>query len=816
MGTNLSAWINARIDEDATLPDTVGLLILAALENDDELDAYLDGRATTPDDRHDQCDDPASASGGTFLKSLTVAGFRGVGQRVRIDFRPAPGLTIIAGRNGSGKSSLAEALEVLLTGETYRWKRKSGQWVEHWRNLHNQSDTEVIAEFVQEGSGQTAMRATWPPDASRVDAAVVRVQRTVDGKKQPEQDAATLGWSAALETYRPLLSYDELGGLLEAGPSELYDALAKVLGTEQLAEALKRIQARAKALKQPGTALNTIRRELADSAARLSDDRGDAVAPLLKKTKPDPVAIRALATGVRLPDAGLLSSLRALAALDAPDPKDVRAATATVRDAVSEIARLGETELKRRIMRVDLRRSAVQLHEEFGDQICPVCARAHLDDAWAETAKAFLAGEDAELNEIRTAQANLETARSGLKHRLPRRPMHLDRRLDDGRVDISLAQAAWDEYLRVPEGDLAACDHLDSQIAALADAVAELRSQATAALATLDDAWGPLAGRIAAWCDEWEEWVTAQPQIELLTTAEKWLKENDTRLKNERISPISDQARHAWSVLRQESNVDLGDLRLEGSATRRHVAISASVDGEDAGALAVMSQGELHALSLALFLPRATLPESPFRFVILDDPIQAMDPAKVEGFVSLLEEMALDRQVIVFSHDDRLPAALRRSKSPVRILEVVRGEDSAIEIRNATDPTSRYLNDASALVRDIGVPEETMRLTLPSLIRFAIESAAHEVFFARRLSRGEALAEVEDRWNAAHRTAERVSLAVNDEVRSLDGWLRTESRKAALGIASTAAHEGLRASTDPDDAIHHARRVVDELREGAK
>jgi len=32
-------------------------------------------------------------------------------------------------------------------------------------------------------------------------------------------------------------------------------------------------------------------------------------------------------------------------------------------------------------------------------------------------------------------------------------------------------------------------------------------------------------------------------------------------------------------------------------------------------ALSVMSQGELHALGLALFLPRATSPDSPFRFI---------------------------------------------------------------------------------------------------------------------------------------------------------------------------------------------------------
>ena len=48
-------------------------------------------------------------------------------------------------------------------------------------------------------------------------------------------------------------------------------------------------------------------------------------------------------------------------------------------------------------------------------------------------------------------------------------------------------------------------------------------------------------------------------------------------------------------------------------------------------ALGVMSQGELHSLALSLFIPRATLPESPFRLIVIDDPVQSMDPARVDG-----------------------------------------------------------------------------------------------------------------------------------------------------------------------------------------
>lgn len=113
-----------------------------------------------------------------------------------------------------------------------------------------------------------------------------------------------------------------------------------------------------------------------------------------------------------------------------------------------------------------------------------------------------------------------------------------------------------------------------------------------------------------------------------------------------------------------------------------------------------MSQGEPHALALALFLPRGTMPASPFRFVVLDDPIQAMDPAKVDGFVRVLARLAADRQVIVLSHDDRLSQEVRYLKVQVRILEVHRAPNSRVEVSAGSDPAHRYLEDARALAAD--------------------------------------------------------------------------------------------------------------------
>lgn len=96
-------------------------------------------------------------------------------------------------------------------------------------------------------------------------------------------------------------------------------------------------------------------------------------------------------------------------------------------------------------------------------------------------------------------------------------------------------------------------------------------------------------------------------------------------------------------------------MQLLGTSNHRKAVLDVTVDGSKSAALSVMSQGELHALGLSLFLPRATCNDSPFRFVMIDDPVQAMDPAKVDGLARVLSDLARTRQVVVFSHDAGSP-----------------------------------------------------------------------------------------------------------------------------------------------------------------
>src|SRR4051794_21720355 len=123
MDAELLRLVEARLEADTSLGEDAALLVLAACDGSDSLEAVLDGeqelagrarkRAATKQSST-STDEPEPL--GAYLRSITVEGFRGVGSKRTLDLTPGPGLTLVLGRNGSGKSSFAEALEILLTG----------------------------------------------------------------------------------------------------------------------------------------------------------------------------------------------------------------------------------------------------------------------------------------------------------------------------------------------------------------------------------------------------------------------------------------------------------------------------------------------------------------------------------------------------------------------------------------------------------------------------------------------------------------------------------------------------------------------------
>ena len=212
-----------------------------------------------------------------------------------------------------------------------------------------------------------------------------------------------------------------------------------------------------------------------------------------------------------------------------------------------------------------------------------------------------------------------------------------------------------------------------------------------------------------------------------------------------------------------------------------------------------MSQGELHSLALSLFIPRATLPESPFRFIVIDDPVQSMDPARVDGLARVLQAASKDRQVVVFTHDDRLPEAVRRLNIKATVVEVTRKEGSLVSTRVSKDPVSRYLEDAFTLAKTTDLPQEVARRVVPGLCRQAIEAACMETIRRRRIGRGEPHADVEDLLESLTSTKSLAALALfDDKDRAGEVLPRLNKENKASADTFRAVNEGAHEAMNGD------------------
>ncbi len=106
---------------------------------------------------------------------------------------------------------------------------------------------------------------------------------------------------------------------------------------------------------------------------------------------------------------------------------------------------------------------------------------------------------------------------------------------------------------------------------------------------------------------------------------------------------------HLYKLLNQGALVGFDAMEPANDAVRLH-AISF---GKRMPAAANLSECQLNCLGLAVWLMRATTKTSPFGFILLDDPVQAMDDDHAEAFIAQVIPYLLDdhgKQVVVLSH----------------------------------------------------------------------------------------------------------------------------------------------------------------------
>ena len=861
MADSIEAIIERRI-ERARLDDDVAIYVMAAL--DGTLDQFINGGSEKELAERLRPAAAATAPTRAFLLRVSVAGFRGVGPQADLEVVPGPGLTLVVGANGTGKSSFAEGLEFLLTGENSRWEGKSKEWIQGWRNLHSEEAPLLQAHFAVEGvAGPAVVSRRWRPEATELDDHSTNT--AIAGKRRA--GLAALGWEMSLDTHRPFLSYSQLSEIVEKGPSARFDAMAAGLGLETLTEARERLRSRRLADQRAYQSARDQCDELLSELAALDDERAHAVRAALANEPWDLNAIHLVMEGVLDDDADRpLDLLGRMAAIEFPSAAEVKDCHDELHSAYAWLDAIEGSNAARAARLAQVMQAMLRVHEHDGDQPCPVCKAGQIDGQWRATAVERLASLREEAEEANRATALLHDLVEKCEMLTRQPPEWL---ADAERVDIDASEVrrAWDwwegslddepglpdpdklwqaiesasgqdhaviidvgspgSFTPTPsestltlsaQGLLEVAGRLIERGAGVRAALEPLREQARAELDRREDLWRPLRRQLLEWLPDGRRGQRAAKRVDAVQSAENWLAGEEDDIRAERFRPIAQRARRNWELLGKGSSISLDDLELTGRANARRLNLATSIDGQGGAALAVMSQGELNALSLSLFMARAVLPESPFGFLMIDDPVQAMDPVKVEGLARVLAEAARERQVIVFTHDERLPAAVRRLRIEHRMLAVRRRERSVVTCTAVSNPVQQHLVDARAVLLTDGLDETTRRRVIPGFCRQAIEAACIEAVRRGRAEAGRDLIQTEKDISRARTLNHKLALALLDDAEGAYEVMTDSLSKHFGGLARAVVRDCNRGAHGPLDQdlnalIHDAEWLAERLQD---
>jgi hypothetical protein len=182
----------------------------------------------------------------------------------------------------------------------------------------------------------------------------------------------------------------------------------------------------------------------------------------------------------------------------------------------------------------------------------------------------------------------------------------------------------------------------------------------------------------------------------------------------------------------------------------------------------------------------------------------------------VLSDVAGSRQVIVFTHDDRLPIALRNLRLPAHVIEVARQSESVVSLRQSRDPVTDDLDDAVRLAAGDEIPSPVTARVVPGLCRSAIEEACFEITRQRRLTLGGSHGEVEAALAATTTLMHRLALAIFDTADrggEVYGWLNQHVGSWAPNLVkevNKGAHDVI---PNPRGLISDSRQLIGRLRE---
>ena len=632
---------------------------------------------------------------------VEVCGFRGFRDKLRIDF--GTGFTVISGRNGTGKSTLCDAVEFAITGSINKYKIKKAAmeslsdyiW---WRGDGTPEAHYVALSFAKDNGERYMVKRT--RDAG-CNSSPEEIKDALCSGARPENALNQLcSTSIIRDEWIAALSID----LSETERFELVrSALGSQEGSDLGARAKEVITSAERAHARTTGAYESIRVELSDRLIQLSSTKDAAsrlgdieaamrlVAAVVPKS---PTETRDLLSAGRT---GLVARRARLAqltefvqetrdfaalrqAFDLPESRQRREAvrlaltTATAaKHAVEHVIAQAARDLAREAQGNAIATSLsllIEHGERLGlhDEHCPLCAGIR-------TPKEFESGLTLARERINSIASGVAVAREALS----RARASAERILADHASVEGQWNAIEEETTRLVKREALLVklferhglnvrlirdpNKLEIEIAAERDRLIDLeRALLTLEASGVVTRTAGLEDRITALRKDVETAANLLERSQAAVTAakaiERAVKRVNAEIIDERLAQISPLLNELYQRLRPHADWRTIDYRIRGDV-RRFLSLRV---GGGLNPQFVLSSGQRRAVGLAFLLSvHLARTWTPWRTLVLDDPVQHIDDFRALHFVEILAAFRLDdRQIVCTVEDEALADLLCR------------------------------------------------------------------------------------------------------------------------------------------------------------
>jgi exonuclease SbcC len=210
---------------------------------------------------------------GKYIKSLSIRNFRGI-RRLDLDFDCE--LVAIYGRNGTGKTSIIDAIEWSLLGEVERlsWPSEDDESkrMPYVNLLSEDGNATVAMSLTADGSTRVIERSTskWGESEGTLDGIrIVDEHQVLDyviGEYAESMDIRNL---RSLVQTSNFLAQSTLKNFLSSTPEERYEALSHFLGTQDYARYLEKLESVIQCFGAQGNLHRTHAKELSDTTTQI-------------------------------------------------------------------------------------------------------------------------------------------------------------------------------------------------------------------------------------------------------------------------------------------------------------------------------------------------------------------------------------------------------------------------------------------------------------------------------------------------------------------------------------------------------------------